>query len=131
MNLKLMHVQPTNKISYYVLLSQRVYTKLLLKELLRDYKSNTWDIMYTCQARAIWFPLLYGTLKSDKVAMLFISQEESSRWLDVSILLTFFQNIQYWFLVHRNYILTAIVYNKHAFKNFRRETIFNFKYFYR
>ena len=62
-------------------------------------------------------------------------KKESSKWLDLSILLSFFQNIQYWFLVRRIQILSAIVQNyclqQNAFKNFRRETLFfNFKHFY-
>ena len=40
-NPKLMQVQVTNKVSYCVLLSTRIKTKLLPKGLLRVHKSNT------------------------------------------------------------------------------------------
>ena len=47
MDPELMHVQLTNKVSYCVVLSAGIDTKLLPYELLRVHKSNTWDLVFT------------------------------------------------------------------------------------
>ena len=47
MDLELTHVQLTNKVSYCVVLSNGIDTKLLPYELLWVHKSNTWDLFFT------------------------------------------------------------------------------------